>query len=100
MGIVDFYASASIFSAFIQEILAIFVSVFCRGGWTISGLDLHDPRLLAIAEAERRYLESEYVEYTASNASGAAFCRSAALIVSLKLLDKFLTSVSNPSAWD
>jgi hypothetical protein len=54
------------------------------GGWTISGLDVHDPRLLAIAEAERRYLESEYVEYTASSASGAAFCRSAALIVSLK----------------
>ncbi|KAL9839959.1 putative E3 ubiquitin-protein ligase MARCH [Arabidopsis thaliana] len=40
------------------------------GGWTISGLDVHDPRLLTIAEAERRYLESEYVEYTASSASG------------------------------
>lgn len=67
----------------------------CSGGWTISGLDLHDPRLLPIAEAERRYLESEYVEYTASSASGAAFCRSAALIVSLKslILGDFLTQL-------
>ena len=54
------------------------------GGWTISGtpLDLHDPHLLAIAEAEHQFLEAEYDEYAASNASGAAFCRSAALIVS------------------
>ena len=54
------------------------------GGWTISGtpLDLHDPRLLAIAEAECQFLEAEYDEYAASNASGAAFGRSAALIVS------------------
>ena len=54
------------------------------GGWTISGtpLDLSDPRILAIAEAERHFLEAEYDEYAASNASGAAFCRSAALIVS------------------
>ncbi|VVB03926.1 unnamed protein product [Arabis nemorensis] len=66
------------------------------GGWTISGLDLHDPRLLAIAEAERRYLESEYVEYTASNASGAAFCRSAALILmALLLLRHALTITSD-----
>lgn len=55
----------------------------CRGGWTLSGspLDLRDPRLLAIAEAERQFLDAEYDEYAASNASGAAFCRSAALIV-------------------
>lgn len=68
--------------------------VCCSGGWTISGLDLHDPRLLAIAEAERRYLESEYVEYTASSASGAAFCRSAALIVSLKASCQISNKVS------
>lgn len=56
---------------------------FGSGGWTISGtpLDLHDPRLLAIAEAERQFLEAEYDGYAASSASGAAFCRSAALIV-------------------
>ncbi|KAK3223043.1 hypothetical protein Dsin_010068 [Dipteronia sinensis] len=64
------------------------------GGWTISGtpLDLHDPRLLAIAEAERHFLESEYDEYAASNASGAAFCRSAALILmALMILRHALT---------
>ncbi|KAK8484365.1 hypothetical protein V6N11_049639 [Hibiscus sabdariffa] len=47
-----------------------------RGGvWTISGtpLDLRDPRLLAIAEAEQQFLETEYDEYAASNASGAAY---------------------------
>ncbi|CAL0331225.1 unnamed protein product [Lupinus luteus] len=58
------------------------------GGWRISGtpLDLHDPRLLAIAEAERQFLEAEYDGYAASNASGAAFFRSAALILMALLL--------------
>ncbi|RRT63908.1 hypothetical protein B296_00009662 [Ensete ventricosum] len=53
-------------------------------GWTITGtpLDLHDPRLLAMAAAQRHLLEAEYDEYAATNASGAAFFRSAALIVS------------------
>lgn len=54
----------------------------CSGGWTISGLDLHDPRLLAIAEAERQILESEYDDYTAPDTSLAAFFRISALIVS------------------
>ncbi|KAG7563374.1 hypothetical protein ISN44_As10g001840 [Arabidopsis suecica] len=65
------------------------------GGWTISGLDVHDPRLLAIAEAERRYLESEYVEYTASSASGAAFCRSAALILMALLLLRHALTITD-----
>ncbi|KAL8230039.1 hypothetical protein R6Q57_014939 [Mikania cordata] len=58
------------------------------GGWQISGasVDLNDPRLLAIAEAERQFLEAEYEDYNESNASGAAFCRSAVLIASLFLL--------------
>ncbi|GAY36646.1 hypothetical protein CUMW_023570 [Citrus unshiu] len=62
------------------------------GGWTISGtpLDLRDPRLLAIAEAERQFLEAEYDEYDASNASGSAFCRSAALILFLLRAAGFL----------
>ncbi|KAL5544487.1 hypothetical protein UlMin_008271 [Ulmus minor] len=52
-------------------------------GWTISGtpMDLHDPRLLAVAAAERRFLEAEYDEYADTSAGGAAFCRSAALIL-------------------
>ncbi|XWS51135.1 hypothetical protein CRYUN_Cryun12cG0150800 [Craigia yunnanensis] len=52
-------------------------------GWTISGapLDLRDPRILAMAAAERHLLEADYDEYADTNASGAAFCRSAALIL-------------------
>lgn len=59
-----------------------------RGRWTISGnpLDLRDTRLLAIAEAERHFLEAEYDDYATSNDSGAAFCRSAALIVGFLIL--------------
>ncbi|XP_076885311.1 uncharacterized protein LOC143534789 [Bidens hawaiensis] len=58
------------------------------GGWQISGtpMDLNDPRLLAIAEAERQFLEAEYEDYNALNASGAAFCRSAVLILMALLL--------------
>lgn len=52
-------------------------------------MDLHDPRLLAMAEAEREILESEYDDYTARDTSLAAFFRASALIVSLKLLDLF-----------
>lgn len=57
---------------------------FYSAQWTVSGapLDLNDPRLLAMAAAERRLLEAEYDEYADTNANGAAFCRSAALIVS------------------
>lgn len=67
--------------------LLIIISFFwsCSGGWTISGtpLNLHDPRLLAMAAAERHFLEAEYEEYATANTSGASFCRSTALIVSL-----------------
>ncbi|KAF9674449.1 hypothetical protein SADUNF_Sadunf10G0128400 [Salix dunnii] len=68
------------------------------GGWTISGtqLDLRDPRILAIAEAERHFLEAEYDDYAASNASGAAFCRSVALILmALLLLRHALTATDS-----
>ncbi|XVE56928.1 hypothetical protein DITRI_Ditri04bG0050100 [Diplodiscus trichospermus] len=53
-------------------------------GWTIPGapLDLRDPRILAMAAAERHLLEADYDEYADTNVSGAAFCRTAALIVS------------------
>ncbi|PSR96645.1 E3 ubiquitin ligase SUD1 [Actinidia chinensis var. chinensis] len=58
------------------------------GDWTISGshLDLHDPRLLAMAAAERRLLEAQYAEYADANASGAAFYRAAVLILMALLL--------------
>ncbi|XP_010257454.1 PREDICTED: uncharacterized protein LOC104597545 [Nelumbo nucifera] len=66
-------------------------------GWTISGapVDLHDPRLLAMAAAERHFLEAEYDEYAATNASGAAFCRSAALILMALLLLRHALSITN-----
>ncbi|KAK7317988.1 hypothetical protein RJT34_02671 [Clitoria ternatea] len=72
------------------------------GGWTISGtpLDLRDPRFLAIAEAERQFLEAEYDGYAASNASGAAFCRSAALILMALLLLRHALSVTDSDAED
>ncbi|KAJ8773727.1 hypothetical protein K2173_006377 [Erythroxylum novogranatense] len=72
------------------------------GGWTISGtpVDLRDPRLLAIAEAERHFLENEYEEYAASNASGAAFCRSAALILMALLLLRHALTVSDADSDD
>lgn len=71
-------------------------------GWTISGtpLDLRDPRLLAMAEAERHFLEAEYDEYAASNASGAAFCRSAALILMALLLLRHALTITDPDEDD
>ncbi|XP_058744464.1 uncharacterized protein LOC131617102 [Vicia villosa] len=72
------------------------------GGWTLSGtpLDLRDPRLLAIAEAERQFFEAEYDGYAASNANGAAFCRSAALILMALLLLRHALSVTDADADD
>ncbi|WOL02693.1 hypothetical protein Cni_G11412 [Canna indica] len=67
------------------------------GGWTIRGtpLDLHDPRLLAMAAAQRHFLEAEYDEYAATNASGAAFFRSAALILMALLLLRHALTITN-----
>jgi hypothetical protein len=45
-------------------------------------MHLRDPRLAAVAAAQRRLLEAEYGNYGGADAGGAAFCRSAALIVS------------------
>ncbi|XP_010554312.1 PREDICTED: uncharacterized protein LOC104824079 [Tarenaya hassleriana] len=71
------------------------------GGWTISGLDLHNHRLLAIAEAEHLFLDSECDDYTAPNASGAAFFRSVALILmALLLLRHALTITDDPDGED
>ncbi|XP_076900010.1 uncharacterized protein LOC143554033 [Bidens hawaiensis] len=56
--------------------------------WTVHGtpLDLNDPRLLAMAAAERNLLDAEYGEYEDTSVNGAAFCRSAALILMALLL--------------
>ncbi|KAF3431463.1 hypothetical protein FNV43_RR26194 [Rhamnella rubrinervis] len=76
-------------------------SIDIGGGWTISGTPVElDPRLLAIAEAERNFLESEYDDYAASNASGAAFCRAAALILMALLLLRHAWNVTDDDADD
>ncbi|KAL2492971.1 RING/FYVE/PHD zinc finger superfamily protein [Abeliophyllum distichum] len=66
-------------------------------GWTIAGtpVDLHDPRLLAMAGAERHLLEADYDEYADSSASGAAFCRSATLILMALLLLRHALTIGN-----
>jgi len=67
------------------------------GDWTITGtpLDLRDPRILAVAAAQRRLLEAEYDEYGGNDANGAAFCRSAALILMALLLLRHALSISD-----
>ncbi|KAK8921421.1 hypothetical protein KSP39_PZI020278 [Platanthera zijinensis] len=66
------------------------------GGWTITGapIDLRDPRIISIAASQRHFLEAEYDEYSGTNASGAAFCRSAALILMALLLLRHALSVT------
>ncbi len=57
-------------------------SLVYSGGWTITGttFDLRDPRIIAMAQ--NHIMEADYDDYSVTNASSAAFCRSAALIVS------------------
>ncbi|KAI4326631.1 hypothetical protein MLD38_031922 [Melastoma candidum] len=66
-------------------------------GWALSStpLDLRDPRIVAMAAAERHLLESEYDEYADNNASGAAFGRSAALILMAMLLLRHTLYLTN-----
>ncbi|KAL6543689.1 hypothetical protein OROGR_010189 [Orobanche gracilis] len=65
------------------------------GVWQISGgaVDMHDSRLMALAEAERQFLEADYDDYN-SNSSGTAFCRSAALILMALLLLRHALSIT------
>ncbi|XP_066327714.1 uncharacterized protein [Miscanthus floridulus] len=67
------------------------------GDWTISGnrLDLHDPRILAMAAAQHHLLEDEYDEYTATNNNAAAFCRSIFLILMALLLLRHTLTITN-----
>ncbi|WOK94251.1 hypothetical protein Cni_G02953 [Canna indica] len=72
-----------------------------NGGWIITGspLDLRDPRILAMATARRHLAEAEYDEYS-TNASGAAFCRSAALILMALLLLRHALTITNADGDD
>uniref|UniRef100_A0ACD5YT99 Uncharacterized protein n=1 Tax=Avena sativa TaxID=4498 RepID=A0ACD5YT99_AVESA len=67
------------------------------GDWSISGnrLDLHDPRILAMAAAQHRLLEDEYDEYTATNNNAAAFCRSIFLILMALLLLRHTITITS-----
>lgn len=58
-------------------------------------MDLRDPRILAVAAAQHRLLEAEYDGYASTDASGAAFCRSAALILMALLLLRHALSMSD-----
>jgi len=63
-------------------------------------MDLRDPRILAVAAAQRRLLEAEYDGYATTDASGAAFCRSAALILMALLLLRHALSISDNEGSD
>ncbi|KAI3452843.1 hypothetical protein Pfo_009506 [Paulownia fortunei] len=77
-------------------------SIDIGGVWQISGtpLDMHDPRLLALAEAERQLFEADYDDYNGTNSSGTAFCRSAALILMALLLLRHALSITGDGDGD
>uniref|UniRef100_A0A7N1A9Z3 RING-CH-type domain-containing protein n=1 Tax=Kalanchoe fedtschenkoi TaxID=63787 RepID=A0A7N1A9Z3_KALFE len=64
-------------------------------GWTVSGvpLNLSDPHLLAMAEAHRQALHSDY-QYATSNTSGSALSRLAVFIFMALLLLRQAMSVA------
>ncbi|KAK1407308.1 hypothetical protein QVD17_38922 [Tagetes erecta] len=72
------------------------------GNWTISGtpLDLNDPRVLAMAAAERRLIESDYDEYEDNSASGASLCRSVAIILMALLLLRHALTIGDGDSDD
>lgn len=73
------------------------------GNWRLAGapqLDLNDPRVLAMAAAERRLLEPDYDEYEDNSASGTSLCRSAAIILMALLLLRHALSVGDGDSDD
>ncbi|EPS60115.1 hypothetical protein M569_14689, partial [Genlisea aurea] len=67
------------------------------GVWRISGapIDMNDPRLLAITDAERYIFEPDYDDYNDTSSSGAAICRSAALILMALLLLRHALAITD-----
>ncbi|URD97046.1 zinc finger protein [Musa troglodytarum] len=63
------------------------------GGWTIRGshLDLHDPRVMAMATARHRFLEAEYDEQAATNVGSVACSFVVLLLMALLLLRQALS---------
>ncbi|KAJ0571348.1 putative E3 ubiquitin-protein ligase MARCH [Helianthus annuus] len=72
------------------------------GNWTLSGtpLDLNDPRVLALAAAEQRFIESDYDEYEDNGASGASLCRSVAIILMALLLLRHALTIGDGDSDD
>jgi len=72
------------------------------GNWTLAGtpLDLNDPRVLAMAAAERRLLETDYDEYEDNSASGASLCRSVAIILMALLLLRHALTIGDGDSDD
>ncbi|XP_020110689.1 uncharacterized protein LOC109725759 [Ananas comosus] len=73
------------------------IAIDISGGWTVTGtrLDINDPRILAVTSAQRHFLQAEYDDYAATNASSAAFCRSSALILMAILLLRHAVYITN-----
>ncbi|KAH7298193.1 hypothetical protein KP509_25G031600 [Ceratopteris richardii] len=63
--------------------------------WNTHSLELHDARLLAVAAAQRRFLDAHYEE---ANSSSATCCRSAALILMALLLLRHAVAMATASA--
>ncbi|CAA7395044.1 unnamed protein product [Spirodela intermedia] len=77
------------------------IEIDVNGGWAISAahLNLDNQRLLAMAAAQRHFLEAEHDD-AARNASGASFCRSAALILMGLLLLRHALTITNEGEED
>ncbi|KAI5079622.1 hypothetical protein GOP47_0005101 [Adiantum capillus-veneris] len=80
------------------------ISIDIRDDWGIQGahqMGLRDPRILALAIAQRQFLESDYEEYDATSSGSAICCRTVALIlVTLLLLRHTFTMVITPADSD
>lgn len=73
------------------------ISINIRESWGLPGavMNLADSRLLAIAAAERQFLEDELVEFTASNTSITACCQFSVLTLLALLLLRHVLKITN-----
>eukprot|EP00249_Psilotum_nudum_P017093 c26154_g1_i1 orf=115-1026(-) len=79
------------------------VSVDLSEDWGIPGvppIEVRDPRILAVAAAQRHFLEAEFDEYDTANSGCAVCCRSIALIVMALLLLRHALWMASSSAED
>ncbi|KAJ0972345.1 hypothetical protein J5N97_020304 [Dioscorea zingiberensis] len=68
------------------------MAIDIRQNWA-AGIDLNDPRYLAIAAAEQEFLRAEYENYAAASSSGISCCRTVALLLMLLLLVRHVLMV-------